>query len=285
VLNSSRLTWFLKLQRTFQFPRYSLAPFRNLPRFHGKGVDHAGTANSVASEARTTAGMPQRAVVARSDAPSGIFRSKPNIAAQDYLPGRRSVSPPSRLIKGPVPLGAASSRYTAYRTLRGKPESDMMTVRIFNRIGSPMEQPASLPHLFEISQRSSTVLPQLASRDRSSELRGQMAPIARIAVNQSIGRGYTGTNQVASAEMLTALGSVSEGAHVRLASEEPELGIPGQSMRQPERRPSASTLHIDGAALGRWTVQHLARTLGKPTPGMTGVDPRAGLPRSRIQPF
>jgi hypothetical protein len=50
-------------------------------------------------------------------------------------------------------------------------------------------------------------------------------------------------------------------------------------------RSSVSTLHIDGSALGRWTVQHLERALGKPTTGMTGVDPRATIPRSRVAPF
>jgi hypothetical protein len=50
-------------------------------------------------------------------------------------------------------------------------------------------------------------------------------------------------------------------------------------------RSSVSTLHIDGSALGRWTVQHLERALGKPATGMTGVDPRATIPRSRVAPF
>ncbi len=50
-------------------------------------------------------------------------------------------------------------------------------------------------------------------------------------------------------------------------------------------RSTVSTLHIDGSALGRWTVQHLERALSKPSTGMTGVDPRAALPRSRVAPF
>jgi hypothetical protein len=48
---------------------------------------------------------------------------------------------------------------------------------------------------------------------------------------------------------------------------------------------AASTLHLDGSVLGRWAIQHLERTLGKPAAGMTGVDPRASLPRSRVSPF
>jgi hypothetical protein len=55
---------------------------------------------------------------------------------------------------------------------------------------------------------------------------------------------------------------------------------------EPQRRKSGvSTIHIDGSALGRWTVQHLERALSKPATGMTGVDPRAAVPRSRVAPF
>jgi hypothetical protein len=46
----------------------------------------------------------------------------------------------------------------------------------------------------------------------------------------------------------------------------------------------SSTLHLDGSALGRWAVDHLQRTLSKPATGMTGVDPRAVIPRSRVSP-
>ncbi len=46
-----------------------------------------------------------------------------------------------------------------------------------------------------------------------------------------------------------------------------------------------STLHLDGSALGRWAVDHLQRTLSRPATGMTGVDPRATPPQSRVSPF
>jgi hypothetical protein len=49
--------------------------------------------------------------------------------------------------------------------------------------------------------------------------------------------------------------------------------------------PAVSTIHIDGSVLGRCAIQYLERALSKPTTGMTGVDPRASLPRSRIAPF
>jgi hypothetical protein len=46
-----------------------------------------------------------------------------------------------------------------------------------------------------------------------------------------------------------------------------------------------ATLHLDGAALGRWAIQHIERALARPSNGMTGVDPRATMPRGHISPF
>jgi hypothetical protein len=46
-----------------------------------------------------------------------------------------------------------------------------------------------------------------------------------------------------------------------------------------------STIHLDGSALGRWALLHLERALTKPPSGMTGVDPRATIPRSHVVPF
>ena len=57
------------------------------------------------------------------------------------------------------------------------------------------------------------------------------------------------------------------------------------SIQTAEKNTSLGTLHLDGAALGRWAEQHLERSLGRPTSGMTGIDPRATLPRSRVAPF
>jgi hypothetical protein len=51
------------------------------------------------------------------------------------------------------------------------------------------------------------------------------------------------------------------------------------------REPTTATIHLDGAMLGRWAVDHLGRVLAKPAAGMTGVDPRAAFPRGRVAPF
>jgi hypothetical protein len=63
------------------------------------------------------------------------------------------------------------------------------------------------------------------------------------------------------------------------------LDFDGRSGEAFEGPNAIQTLYLDGASLGRWMVQHLEWTLARPTPGMTGIDPRATLPRSRVAPF
>jgi len=60
---------------------------------------------------------------------------------------------------------------------------------------------------------------------------------------------------------------------VREAPAQAEDAGPGAASGVVEGR-----LEIDGAALGRWIAEHLAREAGRPPQGMTGVDPRLGLP-------
>jgi hypothetical protein len=64
---------------------------------------------------------------------------------------------------------------------------------------------------------------------------------------------------------------------------QPRALEPGSSQFNPAA--AASTLHLDGAALGRWAIEHLERSLARPPSGMTGIDPRISIPRSRVAPF
>jgi hypothetical protein len=70
----------------------------------------------------------------------------------------------------------------------------------------------------------------------------------------------------------------------------PQLSGPALSGSAQDGMGSASKsrslkLHIDGHALGQWAIEHLTHTLARPPTGMTGVDPRATPPRSRVSPF
>ena len=59
------------------------------------------------------------------------------------------------------------------------------------------------------------------------------------------------------------------------------INVPGQMAGNS----SIATLHVDGAALGRWTIQHLTRVMSRPVSGITSVDPRSIIPRARVAPF
>ena len=45
------------------------------------------------------------------------------------------------------------------------------------------------------------------------------------------------------------------------------------------------TIILDGAALAQWMINYLEAVLTRPQSGMTGVDPRAAQPMSRLTPF
>ena len=51
------------------------------------------------------------------------------------------------------------------------------------------------------------------------------------------------------------------------------------------RSQRAGAVVLDGSTLGRWVITHLEQVLSRPQSGMTGVDPRAARPRSRLSPF
>ena len=71
----------------------------------------------------------------------------------------------------------------------------------------------------------------------------------------------------------------------RAPQEEPRLirlpkavssGLPSAARPQPSARRPSTTVEVvlDGAAIGRWVDQHLARAVTRPPSGVTGFDPR-----------
>ena len=51
---------------------------------------------------------------------------------------------------------------------------------------------------------------------------------------------------------------------------------PSNAPVEPPQQPISGVLEIDGAALGRWLSEHLAREVTRPPSGMTGFDTRLG---------
>lgn len=70
----------------------------------------------------------------------------------------------------------------------------------------------------------------------------------------------------------------------QLAAEASGFGAP-KAGNGGQRTSGATTIHLDGNALGKWTIEHLTRALAKPPAGITSIDPRSIIPRSRVAPF
>jgi hypothetical protein len=160
-----------------------------------------------------------------------------------------------------------------------------------------VQHPGFAPHEFPVPSKSHrrNIIPDDVSI--RSEKSAPLAPITRFSPEphfRNRGRfqepidSARGTNDVAFGRDLAAdseqppLDQAQASRHDALSSGQSRTTEDAQLQGS---RPAVSTLHIDGSALGRWAVQHLERALGKPATGMTGVDPRATIPRSRVAPF
>lgn len=285
MANSSRTTWFLGLQSTLRFPRYSMAPLPKLVTFRKANIGHFETAPSATPKGHGVAAVHQRSGAIRSDPVVGILAPKSIMAARDYLPGHRSVPLLSQPGTGRMPSPVVDFSRAVSRNRLGMPQKNaMVAIGVGKRVGFPAGQAPRLPPLFDASGPASTAQAQFAPIGSSPQTQGVAVPTTGTPMRRNSHREHPPISQ----ERLPAGNvphPVNESLIDRAVLEPPDLGISEQYVGQQQRPPSASTLHIDGAALGRWAVQHLARTLGKPTTGMTGVDPRVTSPRSRLQPF
>jgi hypothetical protein len=283
MANSSRITWFVGLRQTIRFSRYSLAPLPKLPGFRGTSLDHAEIATSAAPDTRTAAAVQQRSTILRPNPAVWLFASKPAIASRDYLPGRRLVPLLSQPVSGRLAVRGADLPQAAPRSWASKPD-EPRTVRIAKRVLFLTGGAPRTPQRLDFTGSVSAAQTQFAPIGGSSDTQGLTTPTTETSSRQTMRRDYPRMSSInlppANARQ-TANKSFIDSAE----AEPPEPGESEQGAPRQHRSPSASTLHIDGAALGRWTIEHLARTLGKPTTGMTGVDPRLTLPRSRVQPF
>jgi hypothetical protein len=281
----SRIAWFLRLQRILTFPKYFLAPqaakyrspklvrdeVTSVPsRDRGRMPDpaaaeslarHAGSGHLVLrppNRSVTSSGSPIRR--ATSPAPAGTAVQRP--VFQDVYrtapDGRSLVAANSALA-----IMATSSKHDYLHAMWGSPPDP---------IGSSVQTTVRRHISF------ADTLP--ASRSiRSHQLEQSVAGRASISMRPE-NRVRTPPPPPPTAETRPEPSYALEPGP---SSGGPKPD-PGRN-RQRQNIQGMSTVHLDGAALGQWTIQHLERTLAKPTAGMTGVDPRAGLPRGRVSPF
>jgi hypothetical protein len=206
---------------------------------------------------------------ARADAPGSTKPRHPRSESGTAHPVPvRGLPAPTSTIKNAVSLANERARRLNGTTSRPGAASDPIikavqarasTIRARKRSMAPVAA-GSIPGMADadsIDYRRPGPLP-LNSQDRLGT--GPMRP---RSYGEAVQRGF---------------GRDSEGVPDG-AGPLPQSPPPGQAAR------GASTVHLDGAALGRWAIQHLERALSKPPSGMTGIDPRFTVPRSRVAPF
>ncbi len=278
-----RVAWFLQLKSIFPAPRRSLAPARNRfrrPRTEtdtnvgigvgSKGPGLSGVARYSAAIRSTKAAATEparaRGAYQTQSSPSRVGPAAPG---QDLSPSRRTVSAPHYLrpLTRQILMAVSTARGTSVITeLPPTGVASEPVPGIHGIAASSVKQPSGYR-----ATAKAAGLPLSRRADYSSKVVGHgVAPFGRPMAPPAV----PPNSDIAAAVLdQVALGERGLRAAERSGQE------PGH------KAPSRATLHIDGHALGRWTVQHLEKVLGRPSAGMTGVDPRASTPRTRVSPF
>jgi hypothetical protein len=282
--DAGRIAWFLGLQRILRFPRYFMAPAAILQAVHrlaAHGLDtpsrgKASFQNGAASLVQWRHSAPQLLSTHRQ-ATSTIARAGATTLLRQ-MTGAASASPVDRpslqSLRDLAPIMIRKQNVQGYTGSVSAPRQQIPGVQneyrrnlslgdgIFRSLNSPALAPSPAHSARQISGGAdvdTTTEPTTADtgtslRDRSFPPASERAPSRQHGASQSNSW------------------SVDRDADDR-------------DVQTQSKRSAVSTIHLDGSALGRWTVQYLERALGKPATGMTGVDPRATPPRSRVAPF
>jgi hypothetical protein len=283
-VDAKRMAWYLDLQRILRFPRHFMAPVA-APRLRRKpaiGVPDS-TTRGISSyqngpNTSTRPGHialaafmpPKRAVASMVGLPGTKSQRLPTTAGSDFPSnplGGRAPRSPVRVMRGDQ---AVQTYTTANGAARGRFSTSGAGYRSFGPSGdrtagsgtSISLAPAHIPSRSgEFSERDFNQI----SNHTTAETGGTLGrPNHLLRSEQPLwNRGPAHQDQWLSNDQDRAANS-----------------------DQPRQNRSAiSTIHLDGSVLGRWAIQYLERALGKPTTGMTGVDPRATIPRTRVAPF
>jgi hypothetical protein len=286
VVAPSRTAWFLALQQILRFPRYAMAPSQSLLKMQGKARYQVDVPASAESRSSVTGAAwhqsggarlaspfvgssPMRSVIKSYSEPPPLKTQLVSVSTLSHAPRL-----PSNLIQD-----ATQSRMRP-------PGNDFVKPAVLGRTLTLTRRAPGSPTPINVSDKSSQSHAWFVAPHTASAVRGTMISDAINPVMFS-DRGVSPRAQKMIVKPVNRPVSVSQGpTDTEGARSEPLVSDASPDRtRQQDALPSASTLHIDGAALGRWTIQHLARALGKPAAGMTGVDPRANIPRNRVQPF
>lgn len=281
--NIPRLAWFLQLQHILRFQKYYFAPQRSRSRRRKPPRDTSTPAQSESLHVaeRPFVSFPIKRI-SMPDYRGPGMRNEPN-KSHDALSAR--VTLPIKIREMLNRLQPREFSWAVRHSIKGSPvgkdhaftdephKSEHLSAsahyRPANAAAHVRTSPPGRP-----SSRTSLPFPRPADARPSLFLK-QSSP-GKVRAEGSVRAPPPPARQETDAGRL----------YENDGNPHPE-GLESTSDHEPQQRKtsSAATVHIDGSALGQWAIRHLERSLGKPTTGMTGVDPRASLPRSRVSPF
>jgi hypothetical protein len=282
--DASRIAWFLGLQRILRFPRYFMAPSARLRLSRGIAASNPDIS---ADAPRSFQSRAASFVRLSHSAPQTLSLHRPTTSSS----GRAHTTTVSRHATDAVPQSPATrSPRLAYRDLASV---TVANPRLQRSVGARPAAGQQVPGAWQkyrpivdpgndaVRTQKSPALAPSHPRSIQQSAREMEINTASRATAPEINFSSRNKNFIAAGE--TVLSKRSIGSQTNSWSIDREDGE--QNVQTPRNRSSVSTIHLDGSALGRWTVQYLERALGKPATGMTGVDPRATPPRSRVAPF
>lgn len=279
-----RIAWFLSLRSASGFSSPSLAPVLSNQR------QNVSKRYALPLWARSQAGSTAKVGASQRGGASGS-------AGGWTLP--KSVPEPRKVringsLGAPAALSARSNTSKFVLALaRGADFVDMKT-------GAPgadaaRQQQSALPfiksrfHLHNESKLSfgpdadgglASTLPVAPLTSNSIRNQGSLQPVAKRANVLPVATSFPGDDFRSSGDQVWQSHANSSDQNERSSTETNALG---GNVRT--NTGGAATIHLDGAALGRWTIQHVEQALSKSTNSMTGVDPRATMPRGHVSPF
>jgi hypothetical protein len=279
--NASWIAWVLQLQSILRFPKHFFAPRPLLPHPINRVApptfsDRAPNWPSAGTAVPTTSSV---AVM-----PPETYRLKGSSRPSKWL-GFSQTRPP-RAALTPVGIRQIKADTLSWRSgleTKNSGISDQQALTSTRyRLRSPDEASSRSPQSLTVSA------PQ------ALQFRRRMADVPLSARTAGIRASYSPVTPASSPNRGSAIfraappsvgSSASLEPSLEVDSPSPERKVASGDNHEPASASGGTTLHVDGSALGRWTLQHLERALAKPTAGMTGVDPRANTPRGRVSPF
>jgi hypothetical protein len=280
----TRTAWFLRLQSMLRFPKTFLAPRSAMVTRARQGADDLMQDRSPTSP---TAANPLFSARRSYSGASAHWRPNTYRGPSTWSELRPAGATAAASLTGNV---SGTKRHDRSHVLNpaiartSSPQNSFASGTAF-KLGHPADGHQREPSLAQVSW------PAVSPMSRHAHGLTEPAPATRSWTSKAgMAESFSFNTKIEPSPRVPPPSIAEDGGleHSPAPESRPasdDIHIDAQSDQQQPKPPTVSTVHIDGSALGRWAIQHLERTLAKPPSGMTGVDPRASLPRGRVSPF